>query len=170
MSRAALLLSIVMYCSCSTVQEKKATEENAWADSAEEIFSIRVCSDDGARELVENFLSAYVLGQSGDHLADRFFASDDRFEWYSDTPTRVGEEAKNRESLDAYFVRQHMNGDSLTLVDFSYSGYRGEDDTGHFGMVLSRMKQSEQLFIGKGAIDCSSGTIIVWTVGPAASD
>ncbi len=50
-------------------------------------------------------------------------------------------------------------------MDFSLNGYRSEDNTGHFEMVLSR---SELVLKGKGAIDCDSGKIMVWVVGAAS--
>ncbi len=51
-------------------------------------------------------------------------------------------------------------------MDFSYNAYRSEDNTGHFAMVLSR---NELVLVGKGAIDCSSGKIMVWAVDVASS-
>ncbi len=124
-----------------------------------------VCSSEGARELVEEFLSAYSTGLRSASLTDRFFAPEDRFQWFYDALTRHGDEATDRSDLDSYFAQQQAGGDSLRLVDFSY-GYRDEDDTGHFGMVLSR---NEMVLSGKGAIDCASGKIMVWATGPASS-
>ena len=97
-------------------------------------------------------------------LADRFFAPEDRFQWFYDAVTRHGEEAQDRSSLDSYLAQQHTSGDSLQLMNFSFNGYRSEDNTGHFEMVLSR---SELVLEGKGAIDCDSGKIMVWVVGAA---
>lgn len=124
-----------------------------------------VCSSEGARELVEEFLFAYSTGSSSASLTDRFFAPDDRFQWFYDALTRHGEEATDRSDLDSYFAQQQAGGDNLRLVDFSY-GHRDEDNTGHFGMVLSR---NEMVLSGKGAIDCASGKIMVWATGPASS-
>ena len=156
-----------MCVSCSTAQD--ATSDTTYEDikvaRSEEFATERACSSEGAEELVEEFLSAYTAGSSSAGLTDRFFAPDDRFQWFYDALTRHGEEVTDRSSLDSYFAQQHASGDILRLVDFSY-GHRNEDSTGHFAMVLSR---HEVVLSGKGAIDCVSGKIMVWAVGPASS-
>ena len=138
--------------------------EDTPVSSSEDAASTGACSRNGARELVERFLSAYSGGSNNVSLADRFFAPEDRFQWFYDAVTRHGEEAQDRSSLDSYLAQQHTSGDSLQLMNFSFNGYRSEDNTGHFEMVLSR---SELVLEGKGAIDCDSGKIMVWVVGAA---
>ena len=162
---SALLLGLIIGSSCSGAQEATpaGTPEDTRAAAFEESSTSKACSAVGARELVESFLSAYSTGSSGASLADRFFAPDDRFQWFHDALTRPGEEAGDRSGLDAYFAQQQASGDTLQLVSFSYSGHRAADNTGHFGMVLAR---DELVVPGKGAIDCGSGKIMVWALGP----
>lgn len=163
-----LLLGLIVCTSCSTAQEATSARisEDTQAASSEEATTKGACSSNGARELVERFLSAYSTGSNDVSLADRFFAPDDRFQWFYDALTRHGDEVEDRSSLDPYLAQQHTSGDSLQLMDFSYNGYRSEDNTGHFEMVLSR---NELVLQGKGAIDCSSGKIMVWAVDAASS-
>ncbi len=162
-----LLLGLVVCVSCSTAQDviSNTISEDIKVAPSEKAAAKGACSSKGARELVEEFLSAYSTGSSSASLTDRFFAPDDRFQWFYDALTRHGEEATDRSSLDSYFAQQHASGDNLRLVSFSY-GYRDEDNTGHFRMVLSR---NELVLNGKGAIDCDSGKIMVWATDPASS-
>ena len=169
-----LLLGIVVWASCSTAEEPisedshAAPSEQATVEQAtvEQATATDACSRDGARELVGRFLVAYSAGSSSAGLTDRFFTPADRFGWFHDALTRHGDEVADRSSLDAYFARQHMSGDRMQLVDFTFNGYRNSDDTGHFEMVFSR---GELVQGGKGVIDCRSGKIMAWAAGPSLS-
>lgn len=119
------------------------------------------CRPQEAQELVEAFLASYNDPTSSG-LAERFFAPVDRFQWYSDRPERLGSDAVDLATLDRYFARRQGEGDSLVLVDFDFNGFRADDDTGHFGMILSRAGSE---IGGKGAIDCGSSRIVVWATG-----
>ena len=161
---SVILLAFTVCVSCSAGQQAApAALEDTHVTPSEEAVTEDACSSKGARELVERFLSAYSTGSSSSSLADRFFAPDDRFLWFHDALTRSGDVSADLSSLDAYFAQQHMSGDSMRLIDFSFHEYRTGDNTGHFEMELSR---NEIVFGGKGVIDCGSDKIMAWASGP----
>jgi hypothetical protein len=135
---------LVMACSGST------TAESPTPDGPN-------CSPDAVGGIVDSFVAAYNGGQTG--LTDRFFAGPDRFEWYSEDPYRNNDEARNRSTLDTYLARRHSEGHRLELTNFAFGAYRDVDRTGHFTFVAA----DAATLGGKGAIDCDTGRIMVWS-------
>ena len=120
------------------------------------------CSAEAVRNLADEFLRAYTAGEPG--LTERFFAPADEFQWYSEPPGRLKADAYDRSTLDAYLYRRHIEGDELELVEFVFNGYRAEDETSHFGFFA--LRDGTERLDGKGAVDCRSGSFIVWSLGP----
>jgi hypothetical protein len=95
--------------------------------------------------------------------------------WYSVTEERRRHFVTySRRGLTRYFARRHSSGERLRLeqVDVSYANglghiaYRIErraDD-------LPRLGIAGMTAIGKGAVDCASGQIIVWSMGMVPGD
>lgn len=106
---------------------------------------------------MRGFVSAYNAGQAG--LTDRFFSGPERFEWYSENPLRNNDEARDRSTLDSHLARRHTEGHRLELTGFALGAYREIDRTGHFTFVAA----SAATVAGKGAIDCDTGRIMVWS-------
>lgn len=120
------------------------------------------CSEQLTGDTVESFIAAYTSGEPD--LTNRFFANEDKFQWYSEPPDRLQEAARDRATLDQYLSARHADGDRLQLVELNHNGYRAFDKTGHFDFAVRRNEVDD--VIGKGAIDCLSGGIIVWSLGP----
>jgi hypothetical protein len=115
------------------------------------------CSPDAVGAIVDSFVTAYNGGQTG--LTDRFFAEPDRFQWYSENHYRNNDEARDRSTLEAYLARRHSEGHRLELTHFAFGAYRDVDRTGHFTFVAADAATP----VGKGAIDCDTGRIMVWS-------
>lgn len=109
--------------------------------------------------VVVAFLTDYNAGRTG--LADRFFAPEPAFEWYSERTLRQGSAAFERSTLESYLQQRRADGDMLTLVTLEMNFVR--DGVGNFGSVFKRGSVEIQ---SKGAIDCRSGKFIVWSLGP----
>ena len=115
------------------------------------------CTAEGVESTVESFVLAYNEGAPD--LADRFFAGPDRFEWYSENPYRNNEAALDLSTLDAYLASRHTAGHRLVISELSFVEYRAEDRTGNFTFVA----EDAATLAGKGAIDCDTGKIMVWS-------
>jgi hypothetical protein len=117
------------------------------------------CEDGTAMErIVRSFLTAYNAGEQ--RLADRFFAPEGMFQWYSESGRRKGGAARNRSTVNAYLRTRHAEGDQLTLVSLTLSGTGGD-----FAFSVRRPGTPEPI-PAKGALDCDSRRFTVWSVGP----
>lgn len=180
MERLALAVVLGLFASgCGTAAESTAPEESqldgAQAKSADlpeaetsegfggDLGATERCSEESVRSTVESFVEAY--NKSEPDLTERFFAGEDRFQWYSEHPDRMSEDETGRATLDSYLAQRQDEGGRLRLVELNYNGFRAEDQTGHFDFVGLRNDIEE--VSGKGAIDCRSGGIMVWSLGPS---
>ena len=95
--------------------------------------------------------------------------------WYSVTDGRPRRHfvTSSREGLLGYFARRHRHGERLRLgeVDVSYDRGRG---LGHIAHRIDRRADDLRRFgitgttaHGKGAVDCKTGEIVVWSMGMA---
>ena len=145
---AGLLLATAVLAACTT-EDDPAPRASAGTTS--------VCGSRAAlTATVRAFVDAYDRGEPG--LADRFFARAPVFRWYSENGLRQGAAAYDRSTLDAYLTARERQGDHLDLVDvapadagadFAFTARRGADE-----------------FLSKGAVDCSTGLFVVWSLGP----
>jgi hypothetical protein len=115
------------------------------------------CTAEGVTGFVESFVLAYNEGAPD--LADRFFAGPDRFQWYSENAYRNNEAAYDLSTLDAYLASRHAAGHRLVINGLYFVEYRAQDHTGHFTFVAEHARS----VAGKGAIDCDTGKIMVWS-------
>ncbi|GAA5171426.1 MULTISPECIES: hypothetical protein [Amycolatopsis] len=76
---------------------------------------------------------------------------------YSQTPVRMGQQARDRGSLPGFLRLRHEQGDHLTLVSLT------KNSGGNFGFVLDR---NGTPLPSKGAVDCAAGRFIVFSIGP----
>lgn len=149
--------------SCSTsdtlTSSQPETQPTQQLDTTTLVAPEISCASDVTLAAVGDFLDAYNDGESD--LTERFFTTPERFQWYSERPQRLNDAAFDRSTLDAYLAMRHAEGDRLDLYGFDYNGYRAEDRTGHFSFVVSRSDGTTAM--GKGAIDCDTGKIMVWS-------
>jgi hypothetical protein len=115
------------------------------------------CSAEAVAGSVDSFVLAYNEGAPDP--AVRFFAGPDRFQWYSENPYRNNEAAFDLSTLDAYLASRHAAGHRLVIDGPYFVEYRAEDRTGHFTFVA----EGAATIAGKGAIDCDTGKIMVWS-------
>lgn len=119
--------------------------------------------EDVAR-VVEEFVSAYNRGAPD--LAERSFAAEPDFEWYSVSRGRREEFVTyDRSRLPAYFSRRSEMGDRLKLLEVNVQDERGWHGGYDFSFRLVRFsdeRRAEGRYHGKGAADCA---IFVWSMG-----
>lgn len=131
------------------------------------------CGEAAAREVVEAFFQAFNDGQA--QWADRFFAEVDRFQWYSDEPSRVTNaldptgpaDPYDRSTLDAYLAQRYREGDRLTLETLGDVHFRPADATLSFSMAVRRPAGRS---MGKATLDCRTRRLMVVSLGRPGAD
>jgi hypothetical protein len=107
----------------------------------------------------------------GDPSAMRFF--DPQLDWYSVTDGRPRRHfvTYSRPGLPEYFARRHRHGERLKLEQIDVSLANG---LGHVAYRIDRRADDLRRLgitgttaVGKGAVDCTTGRIVVWTMGMA---
>lgn len=127
------------------------------------------CRPHSVARLVLDFFRAFNRGDDGE-LA-RLLAPEPAFQWYSAPGPGGRVVAKYRPSAArAYFAQRHRHGERLNLVMIDVD-YERERDVGHVSYVITRQANDLEpigepgLVVGKGAIDCGSRTVAVWSMG-----
>ncbi len=120
-----------------------------------------LCQPSNVQRSVERLVDA--LNTSDLAAADDAVASEPRFQWFSADPERIGvNESSDRSTLRQFFADQTASGYEYEVTSLDVNFYRSTDRTGNFQFELSDRS-------GKGAIDCDTGLIMVWTMGPQES-
>jgi hypothetical protein len=80
----------------------------------------------------------------------------------------------SRHGLPSYFARRHRRGERLRLLEVDVSYARG---LGHVAYLIERRADDLRRLgimhtraIGKGALNCETGQIVVWSMGMPAGD
>lgn len=103
---------------------------------------------------------------SGDAvLADRFFADAGGFSWYSENPSRLGDDARDRDSLVDYLQDRVEQDAKLRVLFFDFNAEAPAGVLGHFGFYA--VDQSWGFVSGKGAVSCETGELTVLSTGSA---
>jgi hypothetical protein len=132
------------------------------------------CGPSGIGELVIRFFETFNSHEIADHIDD-FIAPAGRFVWFSvqGAGERLNDDAYQRDSLSSYLQQRADIGEELRLVAMDTEYDRGRDLT-NIAYTIQRsapdIAGGAELVAGKGAIDCESGKIMVWSVGTARGD
>lgn len=119
------------------------------------------CTSDGARLVVERFLGADHA--DAEAVVDAYIAPESAFQWFS-TRERIAPDALDRSSLSGYLSDRHRRQVQQDLEDFTFNGVDGGH--GNFGFTLRESSPDAVLhYPGKGAVDCVSGKLMVWSEG-----
>jgi hypothetical protein len=120
------------------------------------------------RPLAQRIAAFFDAFNRGDPAATGFVAPSGG--WYSVTDGRRRHfVAYSRRGLPAYFARRHRHGERLRLeqVDVSFG-----NGLGHIAYLvdrraddLRRLGITHTTAIGKGAVNCETGHIVVWSMG-----
>lgn len=131
------------------------------------------CSVGVTRAVVTRLVAA--LNEGDVDLADQLVAKGDAFKWYSVGRDRIGQAARNRSSLKAYFAARHAQGETLRLLRLRIGGvYRAAVRGGthwhaRFSLVVIRSARDypSARVPGKGATDCTlrPPEVAVWSLG-----
>lgn len=99
--------------------------------------------------------------------ADSLVSGAPRFMWFAIDPDRWGSsDPTNRDSLRDFFVASTGRGLTIQLVSLQFNGYRVADQTGNFGFSArwGDRQRPVRPSGGKGAIDCTNGTVMVFVL------
>ncbi len=144
-----------------SAQEVRVTREGRHAPAP--------CRPDEIGEMIVGFLKAINEGLVE---ASSFFASD--MEWYSVSEWSPQEGKRHfvsngyqPEELESYFARRALQREVVHLLEINV-GYERARNLGHVAYTLERtaddLPRSDRIVIGKGAIDCATGKIAVWSM------
>jgi len=114
--------------------------------------------------LVTDFLSAFNAGDQG-RLQPLWAQSGQGWEWFAtDGPDpRIGDVARDRAGLGAYFARRHARHETLRLLSFRWNGTGGM--LGNFEYTLDRQADDLRMtpYGGKGSAVCASTPLTIGT-------
>jgi hypothetical protein len=169
--RIAVFVASLSLCSCAPLpvaaharQQVVVTGPAATRD--------RHCSPREVAQLIADFLTNL---QGGSIQLNRFVAPRPIFRWYSDNVSsgRIGlRRAENRSTLKSYLMSRYARRDYIALAQLALSPpQRG---IGNFDFITYRtaadIPSDLPVTEGKGAVDCQTGRVIVWSMGgPVAS-
>jgi hypothetical protein len=125
----------------------------------------RACSSEGVRSIVEAFVREAQAAP--DRAVQEFIAPEPLFEWFS-AEDRIGGASRDRETLADFLRARHAGRGQSELVYFRDNGRR--QGTAHFEFQIRNSEgDTSAVIVGKGALHCGSGTIVVWSQGPPSS-
>lgn len=118
-----------------------------------------VCDPSGTEAIVTDFLAD--ISADDVTAAAALFAEPPAFRWYSDA-SRTGPDSYDRTTLPDHLASVAAATTTVTLVGFDYNG---RTDVGNFAYVLSSTDTDGNTVQdrGKGAVQCSTGFIVVWS-------
>lgn len=153
---AALLLAPLLATACSAPGMDRPPVVETLASSPPPAMSA-ICSDPAQIEKrVRDVVDAYNAGDVS--RGDSFFAPEGKFQWYSENGLREGAAARDRSTLMQYLSKRHLEGDEFSVARVE------PGSAGNFGFFINRGAKTE--ILSKGALDCATGLVIVWSLGP----
>lgn len=174
----ALLLTVLVLCSIGA-----CTDGDSLASAASRVSEVsappssppagsdaafrQACSDPAVRRHLESLFEAITDGDVD--AADAMVVDEPRFAWFSIDPIRMNDDAYDRDSLEPFLKRATETGLVIELIDVAVAPYRAADNTGNFNMELrwGDTDRPIEARIGKGAIDCATGKLMVLSIGTA---
>jgi hypothetical protein len=156
---STLALPLVLVA-CSSVDPSQRTETDRTEGS---------CTAASVKATLHRYYRSLSEGRIDNAVAQMAPRAD--FRWYSvgtdgSPGARNGPASQDRATLGRYLARRASANEKWYLRGFSFNG-RPSDNTGHFQMTLRRTAadtEGQQTFWGKGALDCSSGRIMVMSI------
>ena len=163
---AAMTLPLLAVVGCRDRGESIVSLPDATISATGGAAAPPLCGADEVRASVERLITAMNVGDAA--AADAVVAPKPRFQWFSVDPERSNSDATDRASLREFLGAQVAAGQQTELISFDFTFYRAEDRTGNFAFRLAQRSSEAQPTeaAGKGAVDCDTGLIMVWTVGP----
>ena len=163
---AAKTLPLLVAAGCSGSGESTASLPDATTLATGGLAAPPLCSANEVRDSVERLVAAIDVEDAA--AVDAVVASEPRFQWFSVNPERLDADASDRASLREFLGAQVAASQEAELISFDFTFYRAEDRTGNFAFRLAQHSREAQPTeaAGKGAVDCDTGLIMVWSVGP----
>jgi len=107
----------------------------------------------------------HALNSGDPVVAEQFFAAGGSFSWYSENPSRVGDDARDRDSLGDYLGNRVAQDARLRVLFFDFNAEAPSGVLGHFGFYA--VNESRDFISGKGAVSCETGELTVLSTGSA---
>ena len=155
----ALAITVVLLAAACTGSRRAVPESHS-------VINADPCSAPDMRGLVSTFIDAFNTGNN--RRLDTLWASGNQgFVWYTVGPPKAAPNARDRNSLLAYFAARHSEHERLTMKSFTYNG-AGAGNFGNFQFTVGR--QADDLrsltYSGKGAAFCRAGPgqMFVWAM------
>jgi hypothetical protein len=122
---------------------------------------IQTACETATRDAFLGFTHTLTSGEP--ELVEQFFAERGSFSWFSETPHRIGDDARDRDSLGDY-LRDRIEQDArLRVLFFDFNSEAPAGVLGQFGFYA--VNETWDLVSGKGAVDCESGALTVLSTG-----
>lgn len=167
--KSVVVAATVLFASCSGVADVRVEATGFVAVGHDDAPD--GCTVDDVGGLVIAFLDAFNSGTIGNRV-DEFIASADRFAWFS-VDERQDSDAFDRASLGDFLQAWSDTGEVLRLVDMD-TEYELARNITHIAFNVERSGSAPSgsgvAVAGKGAVDCESGTIMVWSMGTTHPD
>lgn len=156
---------MLVACS-STAAERPSGATSDSSTTTGPLQQPETCGADEARRAVNTLLEALNNGDAA--TADAAVAPEPRFLWFSVDPERLNSAASDRTTLLGFFQDMISAEIQTEVASFTFNSYRAQDRTGNFGFHLRQRSADGPAteVAGKGAIDCETGHVMLWTVGP----
>jgi len=127
------------------------------------------CSAAQASALVRRFVQAFDRGDLS--TLNQVWGSKLWFQWYgvtSDPGRRDQPEAGRRDTLLRYFATRHAAHEQLTLISLKLNGISNGNRNFEYRLLRGAddLLEGPVPYLGKGALSCVTGRLIVWTMGP----
>lgn len=129
------------------------------------------CQPVDVGRLIVGFFEAFNSGNVAARV-DEFVAPAGSFGWFSvqGVGERLNNDASDRASLSSYLQLRADAGEKLRLVAMD-TAYERARNVAHIAYNVQRSApdglEGTAVVVGKGAIDCESGKITVWSMGTA---
>jgi hypothetical protein len=126
-------------------------------------MQIQTACEAAARQAVLGYTEALNSGEA--LLALEAFASAENFSWFSESSRRIGDAARDRDSLGDYLSDRVAQDARVRILFFDFNGEPPVGVLGHFG--FHALNESWELISAKGAVSCETGNVTVLSFGGA---
>ena len=102
---------------------------------------------------------------SPERAVQEYIAPEPDFQWFSGEG-RIGPDAHDRDTLTEFLNNRYAGHAGYELEHFQHNGVEPERNIANFEFRIQHSQgDTTSTFPGKGAVDCDSGRIVVWSEG-----
>ena len=154
--------ALLAACSGGTAQTSTPAEAETSASPTSSAVG-ETCSPDAVRSVVNGFLNQASV--SPERAVEGYIAPEPAFQWFSGDG-RVGPDAHDRGTLAEFLNDRYADGAEHDLEHFQHNGVDRQQTLANFEFRIRKSQGgTSSLYPGKGALDCDTGRIVVWSEG-----